>query len=400
MDKKTKLIVIILAILTVISGMFAFQINNEKQALIKRYTKEIREVLAKNEQLLGKLAQSEQGRKKIQNALDLAMKDINDITLERNKWEKKYSVFATEKEQLLEKISVLSEALKKKPKTIAGIGAAPDSGTAEKFVIGEEEGYWSNIIKEKAALELKLNNLNEELTDIKLEFEQTRKERQNLGLELSKLEQFKDDLQRQLEYNEKLANNLSNDLAREVNDKQFLLEQFNNIKRENNSLRTQTKELVMTKLALEKGLTKLRKEKTALDNRLFETEQILGDRISDILQLKDDLEDTRLGAIDITSSVANAVELPPIVVRTQGEKARDSAAKGEMTGRIVSINEENNFVIIDLGKNSGTQIKDRFNVYRGSNQIATIEVMQLRKDISAADIVKKQGKIQVGDIVK
>ena len=401
MDKKTKLIVIILGILTIIGGLFAFQINNEKQALIKRYTREINELSERNERLTQQAAQSEQDRKRIQSALDSAKRDLDNIASERKEWKKKYDLISKEKDQLLEKISILSQELAKKPGAIARAKPAPEA--AGRLAVAEEEAYWSHIIKEKAGLELRLDYLNEDLTNIKLEFEQTRRENHDLELALSKLEQIRDDLQRQLEYNEKLANNLSSDLAREVNDKQFLLEQFNKIKRENSSLRTQIKELATTKLALEKGLVKLRDEKDTLDKRIFETEQVLGNRIDDILELKEDLENARVGDLDIIGSTLNSVQLPPIIVRTQaGMASRAGVPKGikEKLGRIVSINEGNNFVVIDLGENSGIQMKDRFNVYRGLKQIATIEVIQLRRDIAAADIVKKQGKIEVGDLVK
>ena len=397
MDKKSKLIVIILAVLTVISGLFAFQINNAKQTAERRYTREIKELLGRNEQLLQKVAKSEQDRKKIQDALNSLSREVDGIESEREEWKKKYGLISQEKDQLLTKISELSEELTKKPKA-----AEVKAVDAEKPIMGEEEAYWTSIIKEKAGLELKLNNLSQKLTTIKLEFEGVKKEKHELELAVSKLEQLKDDLKRQVEYNEKLANNLSNDLAREVNDKQFLLDQFNKIKGENVSLRTQIKELAMTKLSLEKTLTKIQDEKSVLDKRIFETERILQDRIDDILDLKGNLEDVRLGKLNILDAKAKSVELPPIVVRSQEGATKIDIIEGlgGKTGRVVSINKENNFVIIDLGENSGIQIKDRFKVYRDSKQIATVEVIQLRKDISAADIIKEYGAIQVGDSVK
>jgi len=400
MDKKTKLIIIILAALTIISSLFAFQINNAKQTLIKKYTKELGELSNTNEQLLQKVGQSEQDKKKIQSRLDSIKKDLSHITSGRDEWKKKYQLVSKEKDGLLEKIAELSDELAKKPVALPKEETRPL--VSARPAISEEEGYWANIIREKAALELKLNNLSDDLTQIRLEFENTKKEKKDLELELSKLEQLKDDLARQLEYNEKLADTLSDDLAREVNDKQFLLEQFNGIKQENISLRTQIKELAMTKLALERSLTKLQDEKTTLDKRIFETEQVLQGRIDDILHMKQDLEDARLGKLDFSKTEARAVELPPIIVRAQGETPQVGSVEGleGRMGRIVSINEENNFVVIDIGENAGVQIRDKFSVYRDSKQIASIEVIQLRKDISAADIIKKYEAIQVGDLVR
>jgi hypothetical protein len=39
-------------------------------------------------------------------------------------------------------------------------------------------------------------------------------------------------------------------------------------------------------------------------------------------------------------------------------------------------------------------------VYRRSNEIASLEVIQVRRDICAADIKSKSVELQVGDIVR
>ena len=74
---------------------------------------------------------------------------------------------------------------------------------------------------------------------------------------------------------------------------------------------------------------------------------------------------------------------------------------GKTQGSIISINETNNFVIVDLGQeNSPVSVGNPLKVYRGSNQIATLEVIQLRRDICAADIKDKSSELKVGDVVK
>ena len=61
----------------------------------------------------------------------------------------------------------------------------------------------------------------------------------------------------------------------------------------------------------------------------------------------------------------------------------------------------NNFVIVDLGQeNSSVSVGNALKVYRNSNEIATLEVIQVRRDICAADIKDKTSELKVGDIVK
>jgi chromosome segregation ATPase len=400
MNKKAKLIILILSALTIISGAFAFQINNSKEALVRRYNKEIDELSARNEELTQQLSMTKRDKEQIQAQLESLRSDIEGLTAQREEWQRKYEIISSEKDQLLDKIAELSDKLAKKPEVSAAPVVQPD--VTAGLTASKEEGYWANVLKEKAAFEMKLKTLNDELANMKLAFDEAKKEKESLELQLSKLTQQKDDLERKVEYNETLADNLSNELARELNDKQFLLEQFNKIKQENGSLRTQIKELSMTKLSLEKSLKKLQDEKANIDKRIAETEQILQNRIGDILQLKQELEGAKLGKTDFSKSTSQSVELPPIIVRaqTEGSKVEVSGQREGKQGRIVSINPENNFVVIDMGQNSGVQLKDRFNVYRGAKQVATIEVIQLRKDIAAADIVKTYGKIEVGDIVR
>ena len=56
---------------------------------------------------------------------------------------------------------------------------------------------------------------------------------------------------------------------------------------------------------------------------------------------------------------------------------------------------------MDLGQaNSSVSVGSVLRVYRDSNEIATLEVIQVRRDICAADIKDKSTELKVGDIVR
>jgi hypothetical protein len=57
-------------------------------------------------------------------------------------------------------------------------------------------------------------------------------------------------------------------------------------------------------------------------------------------------------------------------------------------------------VIVDIGSNKGLKEGDVLNVYRGAEFIAGLEVIQVRRDIAAADIRNKILDIEVGDVVR
>ncbi|MDE2010458.1 MAG: hypothetical protein KGJ09_10360, partial [Candidatus Omnitrophica bacterium] len=135
-----------------------------------------------------------------------------------------------------------------------------------------------------------------------------------------------------------------------------------------------------------------------------ETESVIQGRIDDIWKIKQSL-DKRLA--ENASGSSSGVELPPIIVNAPGQSSAAEAAApaavatGKTQGSIISINEPNNFVIVDLGQdNSPVAIGSTLKAYRGSSEIATLQVIQIRRDICAADIKTRSADLRVGDMVK
>ncbi|VAW17500.1 hypothetical protein MNBD_BACTEROID05-706, partial [hydrothermal vent metagenome] len=67
---------------------------------------------------------------------------------------------------------------------------------------------------------------------------------------------------------------------------------------------------------------------------------------------------------------------------------------------VVSLNKDNNFLIVDIGESTGIRMGDMLSVYRDSKYIARLEVIQVRKDISACDIKDQWSEVNIGDIVR
>jgi len=94
------------------------------------------------------------------------------------------------------------------------------------------------------------------------------------------------------------------------------------------------------------------------------------------------------------------VELPAIVVRSAASAEKAKAQIQEFPGKILAVNLESNFVVIDLGSSSGVKVGDLFGVYRDTKSIGTISVIQTRASISACDIKKMSTMLGIGDQVK
>jgi hypothetical protein len=98
------------------------------------------------------------------------------------------------------------------------------------------------------------------------------------------------------------------------------------------------------------------------------------------------------------------VVLPPIVVRPKSEAFSSDNSSGPSAERqgaeVMLINRENNFVIVNLGEDSGIKVGDTMQVFSGTKAIAVIEVIQIRKVFSACDIKREDSPIKIGDTVK
>ena len=72
-----------------------------------------------------------------------------------------------------------------------------------------------------------------------------------------------------------------------------------------------------------------------------------------------------------------------------------------LKGRIVAVNSEHNFVVIDIGKQDGIETGEEFDIYRGQAYIGLIEVIQMRDRISACDIkdVKGGRSLKIDDMI-
>ena len=92
---------------------------------------------------------------------------------------------------------------------------------------------------------------------------------------------------------------------------------------------------------------------------------------------------------------AGSVELPPIVVRTDGGAGSWAAVRG----RLLDVNPMHNFVVVDKGSQDGVRVGMEFDILRGSVSIGRATVIRVRPKLSACDIVRSKtpSQLQVGD---
>ncbi len=418
----SKIIGIVLAVLLCVAAVFCgiLSINNKKLATDKatlnkqldEYSSREKNQLIENKNLKEKFDAVEKEKNdlvaKINSAggnIEEISAKIKDLTRERDDLKNRFGTLQKERDELAMK---LTEKVSVSPVTQNVLGSSKDNPAAADQSLANEnakprsaddEDYWAQILKAKAALQMDVEKVKDDLAKSSLEISDLKKKNSDLQLEISKLNSDKEVIAREIKYGNDLAKNLSLELARAQGEKQFMSDRMNKISDENNSLHEQLKSLTSTKVALERSIVKLQGDKKQIEGKLFETEGVIQNRVDQIYQLKDSLEKDFKPAVK--NSRTGEVELSPIVVNGANRDATQiKAPPAGVSGKIVSINDDNNFVIVNLGEDSGIKIGDKLNVYRQADYIAALEVIQVRKEILAADIKNKMMTIEVGDSVK
>jgi chromosome segregation ATPase len=396
-EKKIKFILIGLIGILAIS----FFINLQTLSL-KQKTERERDDLRKENALLAKKAEeSLQEQRNLEDKVSSLNADLGRASSDREEIQRKYELLTKEREELIEQLKSLRSKRMPVPEGIAG----PQIGDA----------YWGGILKAKTDLELKLEEIRNELKATRINNEQLQREKSTLELEVTSLSREKQDSKRQIEYNQKVIDSVSQELVREKNDKFQIQDTLKLVRNENSILTRQLKSLTNRKMSLERRLLELQGDKNSLERRLSEMETLLKDQIAKMDNLKEQLDNVSSGGNrELSGQAKTSVELPPIFVRPQpeistqevviqepaAEAAVAQEAVSSLVGKVLALNKENNFVIIDLGEDSGVKVGDTFQAYRQDRPIANLEVIQARKSISACDIKKETTPIKVGDTVK
>ncbi len=442
MSKAAKQSIIILIVLLFAAVGFSYLIFSQKQSIVqknqalqnqvtqlKSHEADFEKEKAALVEQLAAMEKAKQDAEERLNSFDTNIVSLDEkvkkMTAEREGWSRQVADLSQERDQLLAK-------MQEKPKTeliykyitrpvaepqaqskleIVAEPAQPSVQEQKPLAVSvDDDSFWAGVLKEKASLEVEVSKLKDQMSKANVELVEMKKKNSDLQLEMSELQNKKEEIERDIKYANDLADTLALELARAKNDKKFVSDRLNKMNEENQAMRGQIRQLSSTKIALEKSMVHLQGEKKDVERRLAENESVIQNRIDEIWGIKESLDNSfRLNKS--SQSSGGGVSLPPIVVSQNGletpkiKSQTTTLAKSEpdhvgFAGNVVSVNDENNFVIVDIGEGEGIQLGDKLNVYRGPDYIAGLEVIQVRKDIAAADIKNKVIDIQVGDNVK
>ena len=95
-----------------------------------------------------------------------------------------------------------------------------------------------------------------------------------------------------------------------------------------------------------------------------------------------------------SSTVSGAIELPPIIVGKN-----QVTLSPPVRGRLMEVNREHNFIVVDKGSLDGVRMGMTFDILRSGSLVGRATVVRVRPQLSACDIQRSKTPtpVQVGD---
>ena len=306
----------------------------------------------------------------------------------------------------------------------------------------ESDYFVSDLLRQKVVMEVELKKLKEAFLPKELQIEELKGDRKDLEFQISKAYEENLLAKNKFEDATKVSEILSRDLLKEKDRNIKAKGEFEARQAENQILKLKLAELESTanrfnRLVAEKEnadlrFSQLNRELEQKDQELESTANRFNRLVAEkenadlrFSQLKRELEqkDQELEKIKLAFSEKarqseeiraeayhppSEVELPPIFL--QNSQSDNTAISSpidrinmgtSLKGRIVAVNSEHNFVVIDIGRQNGIEIGEEFDIYRGQAYIGLIEVIQMRDRISACDIkdVKGGRSLKIDDMI-
>lgn len=386
MEKKVKFAIIGLVGLLLVSFVVVLQITNSKQIL----EKEIEKLNTDNDSLSKEINNFSSEKRSLQNRIDSLSGELSKLESEKVDLSSKCDLLEKTKDELIEKLKFAGEA------------KVVQQTVQPSYPPQKEDTYWAGVLKAKADLEFQLDALRAQLKELETESEKSQREKSMLQLDITNLTREKDSLSHQLEYNQKLMDSISAELVREKNDKMQQQDELKVLKNENTLLTRQVNNLTNSKVNIEKKLYEMEGKNNDLGNKLTQMDAVLNEKMYLVENIKRQLVSAQKN-MEGLGETKDTVELPPIIVKPQSNTRDDQPVFSKALapiGKVMSVNRENNFVIVDIGNNLGVRLGDAFQVFRSNSSIARIEVIRMRDSVAACDIKQESIPIAEGDIVK
>ncbi|MCK5306063.1 MAG: hypothetical protein KAJ66_02935 [Candidatus Omnitrophica bacterium] len=229
------------------------------------------------------------------------------------------------------------------------------------FVMQQQEHR--TVVKLQAAV----NDLEAKKAAVQIELDKILVEKKEVQTELSSFKERAMELEESVALEKRQKEKAQSDLDKKKSEISVLKSEFDDVERTISELKSKYASIEM------------------------ENEELIG-KLNQIRLAKKALE-AKIGTAGMEAVGEEVVELGTVVVKPQNINDK---------GRVLVVNREFNFIVIDLGEDSGVEEGIQFGVYREDELLAKVEVEEVYGDMSSAKILpgELQGEIQEDDEVR
>jgi predicted nucleic acid-binding Zn-ribbon protein len=397
MQDKMKYILVGLGALVLLVAMMFLALK------VKSLERERQDLQGQNASLNEKISAISADNSKLQQKIGALSKDLEAVGVQRTEVQNKYDLLVQERESLVKQINqIKSEQAAMAKDKEASPAAAPAANPTM------DDAYLAGILKQKTNLEVQVSMMRDTLKGLKATNDQLLLEKNNLSYEVNNLTRDTQDVQHASEYNQKMVDNLTQQLAGEKTNNLEMAKRLKAAKADNRQLRQQLQSLGERRLSLEKKVADMQSKNASLESSLASMELYVKQQMFQMDDIKTQMEDARgAGAAkpvstrqNVVSQRRDTIQLPPIVVRPQQQMGSADVPSVGDRSKIISLDKENNFVVVNAGQSNNIKVGDTFRVYRDGQNIGAIEVIQARDRISACDIKNETTPLRVGDLIR
>ncbi|MBN1794207.1 MAG: hypothetical protein JW844_04505 [Candidatus Omnitrophica bacterium] len=373
--------------------------------------------------------------------------ELKGVREERDTLLEKCKSLEESRESLVEKLKYLTQE-KEEVETQLGTEGTEEINIEEimqQVGRGGDSEFVARLLRQRAELEVDLKNAKGELEALRVSAEEARAEAAKLTQQFEGLTRAKQSLEEKLARNNEVSDKLTHDYVVERDQRIQLTQQNEALSRDYENARNDLDEL-------RRNFEEASRERMALSRELDAMNQVLDERQREMARLRSVVDQltgrtepaqgyatsympppSSLPPLPPISSGSAAVELPPIVVRSEAPSAVTGRGYGtgsygygsrasvpspmpppslpnytqtpssyvspgpsiggfgagfQKEGKILTVNQEHNFVVINVGRDEGVTIGMPFLVYRAGKPIGEIEIIEVRQSIAAADVIK------------
>ena len=221
-----------------------------------------------------------------------------------------------------------------------------------------------------------------------------------LEQEKEELTKAKETLESQLNDATSKAKQIEEQFAAEKRNREAMAADLSRAQSEAGDLLTRLESERREKLDLTEELSKAKQSYRSLSNELTtlrQAKEALEKRVKEMLSAQTNEADR------IVVTPTPSAEVPVRPSQQPQKPAAVSTVPGKsLEGKVLVVNREFNFVVVNLGSKSGIKEGTRVSVLRGDKSLGTAQVEKLYENMAAATIMteEKKGQIKEGDTVK